>query len=325
MLPDMRLIVPIFILFTQGIYAQHFVQDQTLWALSQQEIAETVNLVKTAGKQLSAITKVYNNVRDVYDAIGNIKKQIDNLGSTWERIRHSWSFDDIEDLDDLMRTADKSLSRWGIQPATTGLLGDAMAQSELIKKDIRHSKNELGDLYHDYSMNSVMRNIFKKRNYAGTSSGGFWNLFSEGSIEEEAIEDPMFELSGNGSILAKREGGNLTLPSADEQIIIAQKAQSEMMESFSSYATQQSILDAETKKKAAEIAGDTTNYTSDLAGVTQKVADLGALQVAATSDTITAVNQNTIANMRSSELIMELSKIESEMEEAKRIEKALQE
>ena len=306
-------------------YAQHFVQDQTLWALQQKEIAETVNLVKTAGEQLSAMTRIYSNVKDVYNAIGNIRSQIENLGSTWDRIKRSWSFDDIEDLDDLMRTADRSLSRWGIQPATTGLLGDAMAHSKLMRDDAQHYKNEFGNLYHDYSRDSVLRSIFKKRTYTSTSAGGFWNLFSDGSIKEEKIEDSMFSMADNGDILVKKSDGSLTLPSADEQVILASKVQKDMFDSFSSYATQQSILDAETKKKAADIAQDTSNYTPDLAGVTQKLADLSALQIAATSDTITAINQNTTANLKSSELMLEISRIEREAEQAKRIEEALKE
>ena len=311
--------------FASISHAQHFVQDSTLWALQQKEIAETVNLVKTAGEQLSAITKVYNNVRDVYEVIGDMRRQIENLGSTWERIKRSWSFDDIEDLDGFMRTADRSLSRWGIQPATSGLLGDAMAQSKIMKRDAQHSKNELGNAYHNYSMNSVMGSIFKKRTYTSTSSGGFWNLFAEDSIREDKVEDAMFAQTDTGNIMVKQSDGSLSLPSAEEQMILTQKTQSELFNSFSEYASQQAILDAETKKKAADIANDTTNYSSDLTGVTQKVADLEALQVAATSDTITAINQNTTANMRSSELMMELARIEREADEAKRIEAALTE
>lgn len=250
MFPKSILIAYIFFI-TSVSNAQHFVQDSTLWALQQKEIAETVNLVKTAGEQLSAIVKVYNNVRDVYEVIGDIRSQIENLGSTWDRINRSWTFDEIEDLDDLMRTADRSLSRWGIQPATTGLLGDAMAQSKIMKRDAQHSKNELGNAYHDYSMNSVMGSLFKKRTYASTSSGGFWNLFSDDSIKEERVEDAMFAQTDNGEILVKRSDGGLTLPSADEQIILAQKTQSQLFSSFSDYATQQSILDAKTKDKAS--------------------------------------------------------------------------
>lgn len=135
----------------------------------------------------------------------------------------------------------------------------------------------------------------------------------------------MFAQTDNGKILVKRSDGGLTLSSADEQIILAQKTQSQLFSSFSDYATQQSILDAETKKKAAEIANDTTNYSKDLARVTQKVADLNALQVAATSDTITDINQNTTANMRSSELMMEFARIEREAKETERIEEAISE
>ena len=77
------------------------------------------------------------------------KMAFNNLSSYWNSFQNQWSFDNIEDFDSFMSTADNKLGRWGIQPATSGVLGDAVARSKSLKYDAYDGASDIRNLPYD--------------------------------------------------------------------------------------------------------------------------------------------------------------------------------
>lgn len=305
--------------FTHTTFPAHLVSDLTGQALQNAELAEAVNIVKTGAEQIRAVMSVYNELKEVYDVIGNVRNTFNNLSSYWNSFQNQWSFDNIEDFDSFMSTADNKLGRWGIQPATSGVLGDAVARSKSLKYDAYDGASDIRNLPYDYSRDNVLRSLFSKTSYKKTTSSdsdwSFFGLFSSDSIEVEEVEDNQFASDESG-IKVKTATGDLTVPTSAEKVELAQKVQQKVESDFLEYAQNQAVLDAATKANVAKIASNESGvYSSDLAGVTQQATDIAAINVAATADVTTAINQNTATNIKMNQLMMEMNQAESDLKE----------
>lgn len=305
--------------FTHNAFSAHLVSDLTGQALQNAELAEAVNIVKTGAEQIRAVMCVYNELKEVYDVIGNVRNTFNNLSNYWDSFQNQWSFDNIEDFDSFMSTADNKLGRWGIQPATSGVLGDAVARSKSLKYDAYDGSSDIRNLPYDYSRDNVLRSLFSNTSYKKTSSSdsdwSFFGLFSSDSIEVEEVEDNQFANDESG-IKVKTATGDLTVPTSAEKLELAQKVQQKVESDFLEYAQNQAVLDAATKANIAKIASNEDGtYSNDLAGVTQQATDIAAINVAATADVTTAINQNTATNIKMNQLMMEMNQAESDLKE----------
>lgn len=306
-------------LYAPRTFGMHLVSDTISQSLQNAEIAEAVNIVKTGAEQIRAVISVYNEIREVYDIIGNVRDTFNNLSSYWDTFQHQWEFDNIDDFDSFMSTADSKLGRWGIQPATSGVLGDAVARSKSFRYDTNDSASDIRNLPYDYSRDNVLRSLFTNTSYKKSSSSdsswSFFGLFDSDSIEVEEVEDSQFAVDDTG-IKVKTATGELTIPTSSEKLALAEKVQGKVESDFLNYAENQAILDAATKAAIANIAENKDGvYSEDLAGVTQQATDIAALGVAATADVTTAVNQNTATNIKMNQLMMEMNQAESDLQE----------
>ena len=305
-------------IYAPRTFGMHLVSDAISQSLQNAEIAEAVNIVKTGAEQVRAIISVYNEIREVYDIIGNVRNTFDNFSNYWDTFQSQWSFDNSGDFDPFMSTADSKLGRWGIQPATSGVLGDAVARSKSFRYGANDGASDIRNMPYDYSRDNVLRSLFTNTSYKSSSSDSNWSffgLFDSDSVEIEEVEDSQFAADDTG-IKVKTATGELTTPTASEKLALAEKVQSKVETDFLDYAENQAILDAATKANVASIAENKDGvYSEDLAGATQQATDIAALGVAATADVTTAVNQNTATNIKMNQLMMEMNQAESDLQE----------
>lgn len=300
-----------------SLSAFHLVSDTTAQAMQVEEIAEAVNMVKTGAEQIRAVMQVYKELKSVYNTIGEVRDMYNSISSYWDAFSNGWSFDSVDSLDEFMSTADDKLCRWGIQPATTGVLGDAVARSKSLRDDAEKQQSSLRWMPYDYSRDSVLNSIFTDTSYekSKSSENSFFGLFSLDSISIKDVEDSVFGKSEDG-IKVKTASGDLTTPTAAEKQLLAEKAQNKLEQQFLKYSEGQAKLDAATKANIAKIVQNEDGaYSNDIAGITQKSVDIAALQVAATSDVTSAINQNTATNIKMSEIMSEVNKAKSEVKQ----------
>ena len=91
-----------------------------------------------------------------------------------------------------MSTADSKLGRWGIQPATSGVLGDAVARSKSFRYGANDGASDIRNMPYDYSRDNVLRSLFTNTSYKSSSSDSNWSffgLFDSDSVEIEEVED----------------------------------------------------------------------------------------------------------------------------------------
>ena len=171
---------------------------------------------------------------------------------------------------------------------------------------------------YDYSRDNVLNSIFTDTSYEKPNSSGgnsFFGLFSLDSISIQEVEDSIFGKSEDG-IKVKTASGDLATPTAAEKQLLAEKAQNKLEQQFLKYSEGQAKLDAATKANVAKIIQNEDGaYSNDIAGITQKSVDIAALQVAATSDVTSAINQNTATNIKMSEIMTEVNKAKSEVKQ----------
>lgn len=297
--------------------AFHLVSDTTAQAMQVEEIAEAVNMVKTGAEQIRAVMQVYKELKSVYNTIGEVRDMYNSISSYWDAFSNGWSFDSVDSLDEFMSTADDKLCRWGIQPATTGVLGDAVARSKSLRYDAEKQQSSLRWMPYDYSRDSVLNSIFTDTSYekSKSSENSFFGLFSLDTISIKDVEDSVFGKSEDG-IKVKTASGDLATPTAAEKQLLAEKAQNKLEQQFLKYSEGQAKLDAATKANIAKIVQNEDGaYSNDIAGITQKSVDIAALQVAATSDVTSAINQNTATNIKMSEIMSEVNKAKSEVKQ----------
>ena len=144
-------------IYAPRTFGMHLVSDAISQSLQNAEIAEAVNIVKTGAEQVRAIISVYNEIREVYDIIGNVRNTFDNFSNYWDTFQSQWSFDNSGDFDSFMSTADSKLGRWGIQPATSGVLGDAVARSKSFRYGANDGASDIRNMPYDYSRDNVLR------------------------------------------------------------------------------------------------------------------------------------------------------------------------
>lgn len=308
------------------MFGQHMVFDAQSYVTEMSELLKETEIVQNGIQHLAELRNVFGQLKDLYSVVGEVKRLKDMCSENlFDNFVNNFvgdfdfnglSINDANGLENLINTSDRRLGCWGVQPATTGVLGDMMTRMTAASNTSRKISSEVSSLPYTCSRDNVLYSLFRQTSYKKNTGGLFSKLFSKDSVEVKEKEDDLFAMTESG-IKAKSVDGSLTEPTISDKLILTDKAQAKVEADFHAYVQSQTIA---TQLKATQVNDILSNkdgaYTNDIAGLTKKSVDLTALEVASISDVTDAVNQNTATNIRLNEVMQEKQRIEREAKDA---------